>query len=119
MNEYIVQFTDCTKTVVAAENGSEAMAAAETGGKTAMSAELIPEPRFEAVQWLNKKIVDAPLWFVVAEEGGTIRLHGDVLAVQTLDGVRYAEPGDWIIRGIRGELFPCKSDVYEIVYKVE
>lgn len=29
-----------------------------------------------------------------------------------------ARPGDWIIKGIRGELYPCKPDVFEKTYEI-
>jgi len=38
----------------------------------------------------------------------------------TLEGVMSAYPGDWIIRGVNGEHYPCKSDIFEKTYeKVE
>lgn len=40
-----------------------------------------------------------------------------VLAVHTLEGTIYADKGDWIIRGVKGELYPCKPDVFAITYE--
>ena len=37
--------------------------------------------------------------------------------IQTLEGVMKANPGDWIIRGVKGELYPCKPDVFEATYE--
>ena len=37
--------------------------------------------------------------------------------IQTLEGVMKASPGDWIIRGVKGELYPCKPDVFEATYE--
>lgn len=39
------------------------------------------------------------------------------LAVTTLEGVMHAEPGDWIIRGVEGEHYPCKPSVFEATYE--
>lgn len=40
--------------------------------------------------------------------------------IETLEGVMKAEKGDWIIKGVKGELYPCKPDVFEMTYeKVE
>lgn len=33
------------------------------------------------------------------------------------DGRLYAYQGDWIIRGIKGELYPCKPDIFEATYE--
>lgn len=35
----------------------------------------------------------------------------------TLEGVMRAEPGDWIITGVKGESYPCKPDVFALTYE--
>jgi hypothetical protein len=40
------------------------------------------------------------------------------LAVQTLEGSMRAGLGDWIIRGVKGEFYPCKPDVFEQTYEL-
>lgn len=37
--------------------------------------------------------------------------------IETLEGYMRAEWGDWIIRGVKGELYPCKSDIFEATYE--
>lgn len=37
--------------------------------------------------------------------------------IQTLEGVMKADPGDWIITGIRGEKYPCKDDIFKETYE--
>jgi hypothetical protein len=71
----------------------------------------------EAVQWLNRQIVDEPLWFIEAEQRDMIQLHGITLSIHTLEGVMEANPGDWIIRGVKGELYPCKPDIFAATYE--
>ena len=39
------------------------------------------------------------------------------LEIETLEGVMKANKGDWIIRGVKGELYPCKPDVFNMTYK--
>ena len=39
------------------------------------------------------------------------------LYVGTLEGEMLADPGDWIIRGVKGEFYPCKPDVFETTYE--
>jgi hypothetical protein len=41
----------------------------------------------------------------------------DGLKIFTLEGVMNASPGDWIIRGVKGELYPCKPDIFELTYE--
>lgn len=39
------------------------------------------------------------------------------LIIQTLEGPLRADPGDWIITGIKGEEYPCKPDVFVRTYE--
>lgn len=39
------------------------------------------------------------------------------LAIRTLEGEMLALPGDWIIRGVKGEFYPCKPDIFEATYE--
>lgn len=40
----------------------------------------------------------------------------DALIIDTLEGGMRAEPGDYIIRGIKGEVYPCKPDIFAATY---
>jgi hypothetical protein len=37
--------------------------------------------------------------------------------IHTLEGVMKAEPGDWIIKGVKGEFYPCKPDIFAATYE--
>lgn len=37
--------------------------------------------------------------------------------IETLEGVMTANPGDWIITGVKGERYPCKPDIFEATYE--
>lgn len=39
------------------------------------------------------------------------------LYIETLEGVMRADIGDWIIKGVNGELYPCKPDIFEKTYE--
>lgn len=41
----------------------------------------------------------------------------DFLEVETLEGFMYADKGDWIIRGVKGEVYPCKPVIFEMTYE--
>jgi hypothetical protein len=51
--------------------------------------------------------------------GGTreIRSCSEGLYIETLEGTMKADNGDWIIRGVKGELYPCKPDIFEATYE--
>ena len=41
------------------------------------------------------------------------------IIISTLEGLHWADPGDFIIRGVKGEFYPCKPDIFEATYEVE
>ena len=40
-----------------------------------------------------------------------------VLKIETLEGVMNASVGDYIIKGVNGEYYPCKPDIFEKTYE--
>ena len=40
------------------------------------------------------------------------------LVIHTLEGDHHANPGDYIIKGIHGEFYPCKPDIFEKTYDI-
>lgn len=64
---------------------------------------------------------DVPKWFTQAVHEQRIILRGDRktdhVEIPTLEGTMIARKGDWIIKGIKGELYPCKSDIFEATYE--
>jgi hypothetical protein len=47
---------------------------------------------------------------------GYVPAHG-TLDIPTLEGVMTAQPGDWIVKGVQGELYPVKPDIFEATYE--
>ena len=39
------------------------------------------------------------------------------IAIKTLEGTMEASPGDWIIKGVKGEFYPCKPDIFAATYE--
>lgn len=44
-------------------------------------------------------------------------LYGSHMLVPTLEGQMIARPGDWIIKGVKGEFYPCRPDIFEQTYE--
>ena len=38
------------------------------------------------------------------------------LAIPTLEGLMLARQNDWVIRGVKGELYPCKPEIFAVTY---
>ncbi len=77
----------------------------------------------EAFQWTgDRDQVGEPEWIVDAinkqnvffSQPGTPEV---TMMIQTLEGTMEASRGDWIIRGMKGELYPCKPDIFEATYE--
>jgi len=81
----------------------------------------------EAVQWTGDNLTEvikftgrhpsAAHW-TEEELEATVKAKG--LKIFTLEGPLYASVGDWIIKGVKGECYPCKLDIFKATYeKVE
>lgn len=58
-----------------------------------------------------------PDWLVKAYDDGKILFRIDKINITTLEGVMTAEPGDMLIRGVQGEIYPCKRDIFAATYE--
>ena len=39
------------------------------------------------------------------------------MEIVTLEGTMVGEPGDWLITGVQGEMYPCKDDIFRATYE--
>lgn len=73
----------------------------------------------EAVTWYGKYTdgTEWPEWFREAIDSGILFTDASrKLNVKTLEGTMQADVEDMIIRGVKGEIYPCKPDIFEITY---
>ncbi len=79
----------------------------------------------DAVQWTGSNVDEViGTFFVEASfrrkdfnrDNGVI--VGGSIIVETLEGEMRADPGDWIIKGVKGEFYPCKPDIFASTYEV-
>jgi len=78
----------------------------------------------EAVRLTGIGVIRETPWLAVAADldwpsPGAVRIAAvvDGLEIATLEGMHLAMIGDWIIRGIKGELYPCKPDIFAATYE--
>lgn len=69
----------------------------------------------EAVRWTGENLSEV-VKFMGAGQYQQDFVSND-LVIPTLEGEMKASPGDWIIRGVKGELYPCKPDIFEMTYE--
>jgi hypothetical protein len=68
----------------------------------------------------NKNMNDIVIWINQgkgAQEQGHAWHNGTDIFIHTLEGWHTANCGDWIIRGVKGEHYPCKPDIFEMTYE--
>ena len=74
----------------------------------------------EAMQFWNEPERLVELSDFVDNQDLRVRYPKDgppVLVLQTLEGEHIASNGDWIIKGVKGEFYPCKPDIFEMTYE--
>jgi hypothetical protein len=70
-------------------------------------------------QWVEENTAGSfePLSDQVPVSGVSIDPATGFMLIATLEGVMQAKPGDWIIRGVQGEFYPCKPDIFAATYE--
>lgn len=75
----------------------------------------------DVYQWIEQNTqgsydtndADAP----VPASGVSIDAATGFMVIATLEGQMQAKPGDYIIKGVQGEFYPCKPDIFEATYE--
>lgn len=65
----------------------------------------------EDPEWIVEAIKNRTVFFGVRSDGGF-----DMI-IETLEGAMRAVAGDFIIKGVKGELYPCKPDIFAATYE--
>lgn len=77
----------------------------------------------EAFKWTGgPDQTEDPEWMITALNHEEAYFEGKgspsvVMKIKTLEGVMTAQQGDWIIKGVKGEIYPCKPDIFEATYE--
>lgn len=71
----------------------------------------------EAIQFVGSNANEVLAWVTkFSLEDQVEWLPSGNLVVHTIEGDMTAIPGDWIIKGIKGEFYPCKPDIFSDLY---
>ncbi len=77
----------------------------------------------EAFNWTGDQYqTEDPEWACEAIRSGILSFQNEgtpevTLQITTLEGTMTAMRGDWIIKGVKGEFYPCKPDIFEATYE--
>jgi hypothetical protein len=78
---------------------------------------------FNGSDWDGSPFSEMPDWLAEAVRAGTVaphtRGHTDYTEwdIKTLEGTMNAGPGDMLIQGVKGEIYPCRSDIFAATYE--
>lgn len=74
----------------------------------------------DAIQFDGKNHKEIYAWVDSFEGESEILMFDDYyekITIDTLEGSMETHPGDWIIRGVAGEYYPCKPEIFEATYE--
>lgn len=71
----------------------------------------------EAVRFINGEVDEKPGWILNAFYTLNIYVNSFGTYISTLEGDMRVSDGDYIIRGVQGEIYPCKPDIFEQTYE--
>lgn len=73
----------------------------------------------EAVQWNGGSNIDIGRFMGKAswQYFEATNIKPEHLIIKTLEGQHIASLGDWIIKGVKGEFYPCKPDIFAQTYE--
>lgn len=71
-----------------------------------------------AIKWTGDNVLEVKEFFGKDADKCSSLGQSSNLIIETLEGNHIALPGDFIIRGIKGEYYPCKPDIFEKTYEV-
>lgn len=69
----------------------------------------------DLIEWLVSN--DAPYHIVTDAPDGLLSKDNWYINIFTLEGTMQCSPNDWIIKGVQGEFYPCKPDIFEQTYE--
>ncbi len=83
---------------------------------------LTPETQNDILLWVNAggnstmERTARPL--SVMDDDGCYHQSTSAILIETLEGEMKAVAGNWIIRGVQGEFYPCRADIFEATYEL-
>ena len=69
----------------------------------------------EAIEWTGYNFTDTEKFITVSYN---VNLEEKTITISTLEGDIRANVGDYIIKGVKGEFYPCKPDIFEATYEL-
>jgi hypothetical protein len=79
--------------------------------------------QLEDPEWIVEKIRSGEITVhtgndLARKRGGMKNWKDPYILIPTLEGTMEAQVGDYIIKGVKGEIYPCKPDIFEATYEL-
>lgn len=71
----------------------------------------------EAIQWTGNNHIEVVEFMLYANANIYINSPKGYVEIETLEGKMCTEVNDYIIKGVKGEFYPCKPDIFEQTYE--
>ena len=70
-----------------------------------------------AIKWIGDKCLGVRMSYgYIKDNLEPVVEYPVTLTIETLEGNHHCSPGDYIIKGIKGEFYPCKPDIFKATY---
>lgn len=71
----------------------------------------------DAVRWSGEDTDYDAIETLGIDSGCAVSMVDGELFIDTYEGLMHADFGDWVIKGVNGEIYPCKPDVFAATYE--
>lgn len=71
-----------------------------------------------ALQWTGDNYAEVWKWMTPDGASHFAPIFDNRLTIHTLEGTMAVNPGDWIVRGVKGEYYPVRDDIFRETYDV-
>lgn len=71
----------------------------------------------EAMQYTGDNVDEVVSWLLDASKLSCPSYGGELLSIQTLEGHMLVSHGDYVIKGVKDEFYPCKPDIFVLTYE--
>lgn len=66
----------------------------------------------------DRNMNDICIWANQGKDEPPLSHNGTDIFIKTLEGTMRATCGDWIIKGVKGEFYPCKPEIFDATYDI-
>lgn len=74
-------------------------------------------PITDLLLWAKSDWQSIPEWVLDKYNTGDVLFLPGAIEIKTLEGTMTGSIGDWLIKGVQGEIYPCKPEIFDMTYE--